>query len=82
MATDKPSDASGIFSNITVKQSMSSFAGSPKVGERNQDQGLTFGQMQRQIMKQDKHADFTKSHYNIYENISFMDAKNASRVQK
>ena len=43
MATDKPSNASGIFSNITVKQSMSSFAGSPKAGDRNNDQGLTFG---------------------------------------
>ena len=32
MATDKPSDASGIFSNITVKKSMSSsqMGGSPK----------------------------------------------------
>ena len=35
MATDKPSDASGIFSNITVKQSMSSYAGSPRgTGDR------------------------------------------------
>ena len=47
MATDKPSNASGIFSNITVKQSMSSFAGSPKAGDRINDPVLTLGQMQR-----------------------------------
>ena len=43
MATDKPSDASGIFSNITVKQSMSSFAGSPKGGDRSDKAMKGFG---------------------------------------
>ena len=36
MATDKPGNASGIFSNIKVKQSMSSFTDkSPKAGDQN-----------------------------------------------
>ena len=68
MATDKPSDASGIFSNITVKQSMSSYAGSPKGGDR-QDQNFNFTQMQRQILKGDS-DDFNRSHYEIYQNVT------------
>ena len=44
MATDKRSDASEIFSNVKVKQSMSSVAAeSPKAGERNSQHGLNFG---------------------------------------
>jgi len=53
MTTEKPSgNGSGIFSNITVKQSMSSFAGSPK-GESHK-KVTNFGQMQRQIMENDE----------------------------
>ena len=38
MATDKPSNASGIFSNIKVKQSMSSFTGgSPRAADQHEN---------------------------------------------
>ena len=66
MATDKRSDASGIFSNAKVKQSMSSVAESPKAGERSSHQGLNLGQMKKEIMQDNASAELNRSHHEIY----------------
>ena len=66
MATDKRSDASGIFSNAKVKQSMSSVAESPKAGDRSSHQGLNFGQMKKEIMQDNASAELNHSHHEIY----------------
>jgi len=61
MATDKPSDASGIFSNETVKQSMSAYSGSVKGDRSDGFQHQTQPQLNR-----DNRSEFSKSPYDVH----------------
>jgi hypothetical protein len=75
MAAEKAKDGSGIFSNITVKQSMSSsqMAGSPK-GEKS---NTSFTNIQKQIMQEENKA-FSVS---VYQNFGPMASRSATRIK-
>ena len=68
MATDNKPSARDIFSNITVKQSMSSLEGGPEP-DRN-EQIMNFAEMQRQLLKETREnaSDLSKTHKDVYLN--------------